>query len=347
MPRRISMRDLAKEAGVSVMTVSLALRKSPKISQSVRERIEALATERGYWPDPALRALADYRLNKRNRAYHGTIIYINNTDQDNVTKSVRLHNRFFMGAQEQAEKLGYKVEEFWLKQRSMTPERASKILCSRGVDGLLVGPQAKPYTTLHMDWEKFSAVAFGFSLASPRLHTVIANLFNSVWFCMREMCSLGYRRIGMVLEHHQDDRTEHRYIGAYKAAQESLPSVFPRLPILRADALTEDSFNAWFDENKPDGLLSLNHTVIGFLNKRGLGVPEDIGYSSPFSITQYDHISHVDGSKEEVGVAAMAFLSSMIDRNEKGIPKSPRNLFVDPIWVPGKTLRKVGPPIEI
>ena len=43
MKDRVSIRDLAKSAGVSRTTVSLALRDSHKISLAVRKRIQELA----------------------------------------------------------------------------------------------------------------------------------------------------------------------------------------------------------------------------------------------------------------------------------------------------------------
>ena len=40
---RVSMRDLAREVGVSVSAVSLALRNSPKVSKKKREEIREAA----------------------------------------------------------------------------------------------------------------------------------------------------------------------------------------------------------------------------------------------------------------------------------------------------------------
>lgn len=47
-PKHITMKDIAQELGVSVATVSRALRDSPRISPQQKERIQALARERGF-----------------------------------------------------------------------------------------------------------------------------------------------------------------------------------------------------------------------------------------------------------------------------------------------------------
>ncbi len=53
----VSIKDIASRAGTSNVTVSLALRDSPKISQARRAQIKALAKEMGYRVNPLARAM--------------------------------------------------------------------------------------------------------------------------------------------------------------------------------------------------------------------------------------------------------------------------------------------------
>ena len=46
------LKDLAAELGVSVSTVSRALKNSPEIGEEMRARIKALAKERNYRANP-------------------------------------------------------------------------------------------------------------------------------------------------------------------------------------------------------------------------------------------------------------------------------------------------------
>lgn len=50
---RVTLRDIAAQVGVSVSTVSLALRDSERISEPVRERVRQAAEQLGYRPDLA------------------------------------------------------------------------------------------------------------------------------------------------------------------------------------------------------------------------------------------------------------------------------------------------------
>src|SRR5687767_9601242 len=47
-----SMQTVADRMGVSRATVSLALRNDPRLPKATRERVQAIARELGYRPDP-------------------------------------------------------------------------------------------------------------------------------------------------------------------------------------------------------------------------------------------------------------------------------------------------------
>jgi len=53
----VNLKDVAKKAGLSIATVSLALNGSSRISEATRARVEKLAGEMGYRPNPYARKL--------------------------------------------------------------------------------------------------------------------------------------------------------------------------------------------------------------------------------------------------------------------------------------------------
>ncbi len=61
--QRVTIRDIAKRAGVSKGAVSYALNDRPGISDGTRERILAIAAELGWYPNHAARALSASRAN--------------------------------------------------------------------------------------------------------------------------------------------------------------------------------------------------------------------------------------------------------------------------------------------
>ena len=58
---RVTLADVALEAGVSPITASRSLRGDAPVSVDVRAKVKAAADKLGYVPDPAARALASAR----------------------------------------------------------------------------------------------------------------------------------------------------------------------------------------------------------------------------------------------------------------------------------------------
>jgi LacI family transcriptional regulator len=76
-PKRPSCKTIAEEAGVSRMTVSMALRDHPRVAPETRERIKAIAIRQGYTPDPNLTQLMRY-LRKRDISKEEPVIALLN-----------------------------------------------------------------------------------------------------------------------------------------------------------------------------------------------------------------------------------------------------------------------------
>ena len=126
----IRLKDIAESAGVSVMTVSKALRNEPDIAAATRQRIQSIADAAGYVPNHAARGL-------RTRQTHQFGLVISA-----LTNPV--YTRTFMAIEEQAHELGY---EIIVTQTLNNPEREAECirrLLARQVDGLFIRPVYRP-----------------------------------------------------------------------------------------------------------------------------------------------------------------------------------------------------------
>ena len=74
---RPTLRSLAAEAGVSVTTLSFALRDSRQVSAATRARLQRLALERGYRTNPLMTALFSQVRTRKPRGEHQVIAYPN------------------------------------------------------------------------------------------------------------------------------------------------------------------------------------------------------------------------------------------------------------------------------
>src|SRR6202453_1900722 len=84
-----TIKTLAKMAGVSNATVSLALRNHPRIRPQERARIQRIATEAGYKPNPLVSHLfAQLRLSKT-AAYQSTLGLVYTGENPSYMREIR------------------------------------------------------------------------------------------------------------------------------------------------------------------------------------------------------------------------------------------------------------------
>lgn len=335
------MEALAKVAGVSKMTVSLALRDHPKISAATRERIRALAAKMGYRPNPLVQTLMASLRSTRPAQYHSTIAWITAFPTRDGWSRHWVHKHYHQGAVARAAALGYKVEPFWALAPRMSGAALTRVLRARGIRGLVIPPVASPQTRLDIDWEDFSCAAIGYSFTEPRLHRAAANLREGMGRAISECVRRGYKRIGFALPANTDARVNHSWLAGYLAWQQFIPKK-DRLPVLLAPGLLEELLPQWLDVHRPDVVISPNFEFLKWLPALGRRVPDDIALVTLSHPENEDasiaRISGINQNNISIGEAAVDLVVSQLQHNDTGIPPHPRVMLIDGIWREGKTL---------
>jgi len=338
VPRRVTLRDIARQVGCHFTTVSLALRGRPGIPASTRERIRQAATALGYQPDPLLTALSSYRHERRSAHFRAALAWVTNFPTRDGWRDEEIYREYFTSAHDRARALGYDLQEFWLRKNAMTPARASQILVARGISGLLLAPQPAPAMVLDLEWARFSAVAIGYSVASPALHMVGPNQYRCVKLAMEKLRERAYRRIGLVMLQASDDRVDHNWLAGYLVMQQQLARR-DRLPALLLPRWDEAAFAAWLDRHRPDAIVSKCAEALPALRRLGHHPPRDVGAAFLTRVKPTRELSGVSESPLEVGAAAVDFLAGMIHRNDRGVPPRPRRMLIEGEWLDGRTVR--------
>jgi len=338
--RPVTLQDIAAKAGVSVMTVSRALHHHPNLSPDTRARILETTARLGYRPNPLISALMRYRRTGRLLPRQWVLGFVTAFDTRGGSTQSPLHRQFYDGAAACADQQGYRLEEFWLREPRMTAQRLSQILRTRNVPGLLIAPLPVPLGHLRLDWDEFSAVALGYSLAWPPLHRVVDQQFHSVRLALHHLHRLGYRRPGLALRASLDQGAHHHWTGAFLVDQRA------RKPSERVPLLVEPDgewkqpvFERWFERSRPDVVLGLQEEILEWIQGMGWRVPQEAGFvhlNCPDTSGRYAGIYH---NGLEVGAAAVDFLVDMIHRNERGIPPVPKWLLVEGAWQNGATVK--------
>ncbi|HEY9248446.1 MAG TPA: LacI family DNA-binding transcriptional regulator [Rariglobus sp.] len=346
MPPRL--KDVAAAAGVSAMTVSLALRNHTSLPLRTRNRIQKLATNLGYRPDPNISRLMERVRGKKTSSTGTVIAYLTAHDQKFAWKGIPTQRDYHEGAVARARELGYHLEDFWLREPGMTEDRLSRILRNRGIEGALIAPLQNPgmlFKKFH--WRHFSVVELGYSLRTPVLHRCCNQQFQSMMLLLRNLVEAGYRRIGLSMGPGQDERANHHWRAAYLATQSLLPDVdLHGLPMLFGDngRWNRASFTAWLDAANPDVVVTVGTDVQQWLAELGLRTPGDIGLANVDINETMPGVTGINQNALQVGAAAVDLLLSQMRTGERGLPAIPRSLMVDGNFVQGATTAPVRRP---
>ena len=340
--RRVTQQDVANKAGVTRATVSLALKSHPSIPAKTRTRIMRLAAKLGYAPDPMLSALAAYRSRHRPATFHGTLAWLVNSSFGYNWRRVRQFSDYHAGAMARARRHGFQVEIYDLNQPSMTTERIAAILRARNIAGLLLCPQPRPDTSLEFPWEDFSAVTFGYTLATPHLHTVTSTQYRDMQITMRNVRARGYQRIGLALSRDHDLRTDHNYLAGYLVDEQQTPRPHS-LPVLGAAYTDADALKRWLRRYRPDALVACGGLeFFDTMQRVGPRIPDDLGLAFPNLAQADSRLAGVVEDSTEIGAVAVDFLVAMMHRGERGIPGRPQRIHVEGQWTDGKSLGRLA-----
>ncbi len=332
----VTQQDIADRAGVHITTVSLALRDNPRLPPATRKRIQDLAEEMGYRPDPMLSALTVYRKRLKRARHQGVLAWLCPCVKEGG--SVPSSTQYRCGAVERGQELGYQIEDFSIAELGRF--RLSRVLRARNIQGLLIPPQSFNRTHINFDWENFSAVCFGFSVARPRLHLVTNAQYQSTRTAMRELRVRGYRRIGFVTTHNIDERTNLNFSSGFLSEQRRFkPSDQIPMLILNDSTIPAEceEFGRWYGEHRPEVILALYRTVPELMRRLNIGYGE-CGYAS-LDADLDGNESGICQNYPLLGRTAVDFLVKMIQNNERGIPAERTQLLIEGVWVDGKTIR--------
>lgn len=341
--RSVSMLDIAKAAGVSKNAVSLALRNDPQIPPATRERIQRIAAGLGYRKNPVVAQLMAQLRAGSKQAFKATLALLNANQDQNALRAHPTVPTYVEGCRRRAELTGYSLDEFWLHDPKLDGERLNKILRARNIRGVvivgLMNDNHLPAKFLPT-WNEFPSVVTGVRTRDPALSFACTDHHMLALRAVENAVRLGYRRPGLVLDGVIDQLVERRFTAGYVMGQQQLPEKQRLAPFYRVTEARQNPelFRRWFEEQKPDLILTLYHVVRRWLKEMRLRVPEDVGLMQMEYRRDHADWAGMDQHNDIVGEAALEMVVGMIHNNERGIPEYPRATLLGSTWVDGKTV---------
>ena len=322
-PSRVGIRDVAKAAGVSLMTVSLALRNHPKISAATRERVRRLAAEIGYRPDPEIARLMT-RLHGSKTAGLAPLAIVDVSPSRSMA-GMDYSARVREGAVKRARELGYIDACFQVADYDGDLRRLLSVIRHRGIEGVLLLPPVTPVELdPTLDWSGLSVIAATYAITPARFHQVVSNHFIDMCTLIGLLEVRGFKRIGAVLQDNFEARTHYQLTGAF-----SLRGHAGRiLRVPDPKNLRPELIAAWMKEVQPDVLITPFATQLrAALPKRSARTrmaTEIVSLRPDDASTRF----YWDELPEEIGADAASLLAGMMKHHETGLPSSPRTSMI-------------------
>jgi LacI family transcriptional regulator len=310
----VRLKDIAREAGVSVMTVSKALRNAPDIAAKTKLRIGDLAKRMGYTPNLGARSLRSQETKLLGLVIPAT------TDP--------IFARIVMAIEQRALEHGY---ELILHHSWNQPEREETILqnlISRRVDGIFLSPvyRVEPEVAAYRELQQRGIPTV---IMGP-LAEFCADFFNvqtlgneSAFGMTQHLIDLGHKRIAFFAGPRFSSRAVSRQEGYRRALRENSIEEDPSLVFNAGSTIAEGAKAAeLFLEEKSEATAAqtVNDLVaIGAANvflDRGLKIPEDLSIAGFGNILTSEYyrvpLTTIRQPKFRMGMAAFDAMLKLI-----------------------------------
>ncbi|MEG0850802.1 LacI family DNA-binding transcriptional regulator [Flavobacterium plurextorum] len=272
MKAKATLKQIAKELGVSVSTVSKALNDSPEISEQTKVKIKEYAKLKNYKPN-----VIGLNLKNRKTKTIGVII-------PNILNS--FFAKVFSGIEKVADKKGYNVITC-ISNESLEKEVHTLEMLSNGtIDGFILSVSEEAQKL--QDYNHFSAiindgtpiVMFDRIADEVECDKVVVDDFDSALNSTQHLINLGCKNIALISSVDNLSVGKLRADGYLKALKDNNIPVNEKI-ILRTDS--EEDMKAKIDaifENKIDAIFALDENdsvaALRVSLKKGYKVPEDI-----------------------------------------------------------------------
>ncbi|MBS7284875.1 MAG: LacI family DNA-binding transcriptional regulator [Prevotella sp.] len=284
--RRISLKDLARELGVSIATVSRALRNSPEIGTEMQQRVKELARQLNYRPNPFAQSL-------RKEAPRIIGVVVPNL----VT---HYYASVLDGIEEEAAEEGYSVISANSHEDVEAETRAIDNFIGMHVEGIVAC--LAQTTTDYAHFEELSEmgiplVFFGRTCLAEKFSSVKANGDEAAQLATEHLISTGCRRIAFVGGPNHLDmvrRRKHGYLEALREARIPIDRNLVACGSIDYKLAMERTKEMLLQPERPDAILAFNDIItfaaLTAIRTVGLRVPEDV---SLIGFTDDAHVQYV------------------------------------------------------
>lgn len=318
MKPKITLKQIAKDLGLSVSTVSKALSDSHEIGDVTKNRVQEYAKLQNYKPNTMAKNLKNQRTNTI-----GVII-------PNILNP--FFAKVFSGIEKKANEKGYNVITYISNESHNKEKQAMDLLSNGTVDGFILSVAEESQTknvSSHFKEilrEGLPIVMFDRIMEDVNCDKVIVDDFESSVEAVNHLIKLGCKKIALLSCIDNLSVGKHRALGYERALQDNKMEVDTRY-IIKTDSQTD--FDARLEQliskKEIDGILAVDEHASTMAMKiaiqKGIKIPEElcvIGFADGvWSRRLTPSLSTISQHGPEIGEEAAKLLIEKLERKQE------------------------------
>ncbi len=302
------MQDVAREADVSIATVSRVFNKQSYVNKETEKKVLRVAKRLDYRPDRVARRM---RVKSTDSLIIGLIL-------------ADMENPFFTEIARGVEDVAYKNKNAVMVSNSDEKPDKEKFyldtMISERISGLIIAPTTNNYETIQkISEDGYPVVCVDRHPEQLILDTVTINNEQGAYLAVKRLIELGHKRIGIINGLPRLTTTTERFEGYRKAMREAGLALDKQLIVFADSRETggrKKAATLLELKNPPTAVFTSNNLMtLGFLEEiynRKLNIPEDIaliGFDDmPWALALNPPLTAVKQPGYELGVTAAELL---------------------------------------
>lgn len=265
---RVTIYDIAKEAGVSTATVSKVINNRGKIGKKTQEKIYAIMEKHNYAPSVSASSLTV----KRSYTIGLLLPSLTNPFFAEIARKI----------EDRAHERGYNIFMCNTDNKKEKEEKYISLLRRHGVDGVINASALSDLTVLdQLFTEKIPLAVVAQDIPSLLLNTITVNDFKGGHKATNYLMSLGHQKIAIIAEDLRSsiDRLN-GYYAAHEEAQVEIDKRFVCHGRSSFEGAIEETRKLLQLENRPSAIFACNDLLamgaIQVAREYGLRVPEEL-----------------------------------------------------------------------
>lgn len=271
----ITIKDIAKEAGVCVATVSKVMNNSPTISEATSKKVKAIIKELNYTPSIQARSLSSHKSNN--------IVFFTLSNEHDAFTNPHMFE-IMCGIKKRLAKDNYTLMFESVNNKNLATPKIQKIINSKICDGIIIhGSATTKEVAEFLSSSKFPCIFVGKPSFRSNVCWIDTSQLLSGEIATEHLLERGYSKIAFISANKDEPIAADRIRGACFTLQKHNLTMNQDF-IKFTESSRESRYNAALElinsDNRPDAIICVNNhitlSVIDAIRQSGLKIPEDI-----------------------------------------------------------------------